>query len=158
MSRHAVHKNRVRHSTGHERVIDLIGREDLCPLSRLIFLSHTGPHISVSGVSAGDGRAWIFHDLDLRAGLGCDSKSCRSDVGIRTISRWSSNREFAAYAGSSEHERMSHVVAIAHVSDVDLAQVSEFLLQSEEVGQGLAGMLNIAQSIDYGNACVTCHF
>src|SRR5262245_50639655 len=119
MRRKTVHKNGVRRSTGHERVIDLIGREDLRALSGLIFLSHAGPYVSVYGISAGDGRAGIFHDLDQRPSLFCDGQRRRSDVGIRTISRWGSNREVAAYAGGREHERMSYIVAITHVSDMD---------------------------------------
>src|SRR5690242_16015460 len=43
---------------------------------------------------------------------------------------------------------MAHVVSVANVGELDFADIAELLFESEKVGQCLAGMLEIAESID----------
>src|SRR5215471_1127707 len=52
---------------------------------------------------------------------------------------------------------MRHVVAIADVCNVDLAEVAEFLLQGEVVGERLARMFDVAERVDDRNARVLRH-
>ena len=52
---------------------------------------------------------------------------------------------------------MQDVVAVADVRKRDLPQVAELLLQGEVIGQGLAGMLDLAQGIDHRNAGMLRH-
>ena len=57
-----------------------------------------------------------------------------------------------------EHERVADVVAVADVGEVEAAQTAEALFEGHEVGDGLAGMLEIAEGVDDGHAGVLRHF
>ena len=44
---------------------------------------------------------------------------------------------------------MHHVISVANISQADFLQAAKLFLQSEVIGQGLAGMLNLAQRVDH---------
>ena len=52
---------------------------------------------------------------------------------------------------------MRHVVAIANISEMNLLEIAEMLLQGEEVGERLAGMLEFAEGVDDRNVGVGRH-
>ena len=49
---------------------------------------------------------------------------------------------------------MAHVVAVAHVGELQPAQVAEAFLQREEIGERLAGMKFVRERVDHGNVGV----
>ena len=51
----------------------------------------------------------------------------------------------------------AHVVAVADVGERDLLQSPKLFLQSEVVGQRLAGMLQVAERVDHRDARVLRH-
>ena len=58
----------------------------------------------------------------------------------------------------SQHQRVADVVAVADVGEVEAAQIAEALFEGHEVGDCLAGMLEVAEGIDHGDAGVLRHF
>ena len=69
----------------------------------------------------------------------------------------SSNRNFGADRSSRKQQRVRHVIAIADVSKVKFLEIAEMLLQSKEVSQRLARMLEFAERIDHWNTGVGRH-
>src|SRR5271169_6937 len=53
---------------------------------------------------------------------------------------------------------MAHVVSVTDVGEFEASECAESFLESEEIGERLAGMKLIRKSVDYGNAGVGGHF
>ena len=49
---------------------------------------------------------------------------------------------------------MCHVVAVAYINQLTAFEHLHLLLNSEDIGQSLAGMQQIGQAVDNGNACI----
>src|ERR1700723_179536 len=60
-----------------------------------------------------------------------------------------------AGAGADAEQRVASVIAIANVSNFQAAQISEALLEREEVGERLAGMIEIGKRVDHRNSGVS---
>src|SRR5713226_8982084 len=52
---------------------------------------------------------------------------------------------------------VSSAMAFANVGEMNLREIAEVLVEREEVGEGLAGMFELAESVDHRNAGVGCH-
>ncbi len=99
----------------------------------------------------------IGKQFDLRSGLFRDLPCIGYDLRIRTITFWRGNPDRRAKTGATEQERMRYVVAIPHVCQRDVLEITKPFLQSEVISQRLAWMLQIAQRIDNRHRSVMCH-
>ena len=159
MRRQAVHEDGVRRRAGHELFVHLVGRKNLVPL---LLLRAPGPcwprrrcrrrprrpqpacgslRISMTAPVCCAMVAGIGHDLR----IGCVAlRASRCECCEPRVRR-------------SQQQRMRHVVAVADVGEADFLQIAKPLLQSEVVGQRLAGMLQVAERVDHRNAGVLGH-
>ena len=61
------------------------------------------------------------------------------------------NADARAERRRGQHQRVGDVVAVAHVGERNVFQLTELFLQGEVVGQRLAGMLQAAKRVDHRN-------
>ena len=62
-----------------------------------------------------------------------------------------------AEQGAGEHERVADVVAVADVGEVQAVDGAEALFEGHEVGDGLAGVLEVRERVDDGHVGVRGH-
>ena len=122
-----------------------------------MLLTHAGPGVGVNRISAADGRAGIRHQLNLGAGSLSDLPGVCDNLraGCKASGCGDSNRRPKTSTG--EKQRVRDIVAIAHISKADVREVTEPLPEGEVIGQRLARMLQIAESINYGDRRVLRH-
>ena len=58
-----------------------------------------------------------------------------------------------AEQSAGEHERVADVVAVTDVGEVEAFEGAEALFEGHEVGDGLAGVLEVGERVDDGDAC-----
>jgi hypothetical protein len=81
--------------------------------------------------------------------------SRRQPSGVAAISAFGSypggvaTARFDAQPRRGEHERVRHVVAVAHEGQLSAAQLAERFLEGKDVGQRLAGMIEVAERVDH---------
>ena len=75
-------------------------------------------------------------------------------LGLDFVAFRADERDVHAHLGRGEEQGGCHVVAVAYVGQVDALQPAVLLLDSEEVGQRLAGVLLVGQAVDDGHARV----
>ena len=49
---------------------------------------------------------------------------------------------------------MANIIPVANVGDLQSTQAAEPLLESEQIGQRLAGMVAVRERVNHGDACV----
>ena len=90
----------------------------------------------------GERAAGLLGDLD---GLVDDFELGREGLGSR-------DGAVGAELRGGEHERVADVVAVADVGEVEALCRAETLFEGEEVGDGLAGVLEVGKRVDDGDA------
>src|SRR5579884_1569670 len=157
MGGQAVHEKRMVSGEPHQLFVDLVGSENLATLRRFSFLPHAGPDIGVNGVGLGHGCDWVVGNVDASAGgrgVGfCD----RYYFSAGFVARGSCDGEDTSEQRGSEHQRVRDIVAVTDEREMDIAHVAELLAQSEEIGERLAGMFEIAERVDDGYARMLGH-
>src|SRR6266481_1223545 len=152
-----VHKSRMRLGELHERGIHLVGSENRGTFRLFLFVSHARPGISINRIGSGNGFARVGQDAERSLGLICNGLRHGDDNGIEPVGLRSSDGNFRAYRGARQKQRVRHVVAIAHIGEMNLREIAEVLMEGEKVRERLAGMFEFAQRIDDRNAGVSRH-
>ena len=80
------------------------------------------------------------------------------DGGVGLVSGRRRDADVRSGAGADGEERVAHVVAVADVREFQAAQSAEALLEREEIGQRLAGMIFVRERVDHGNIRVGSEF
>ena len=154
----AVHEDGVRLGVGHEGFVDLVGLEDGGAAGGLVLEAHGGADVGVDGVGAGDGLDGVGVEGDAAAGLLGDLDGLVGDLELGREGLGGRDRAVGAELGGGEHERVADVVAVADVGEVEALGGAEALLEGEEVGEGLAGMLEVGERVDDRDARAGGHF
>ncbi len=120
--------------------------------------AHAGADVGVDSVGAGDSGDGVVDQHDVGPGNVGDGAGLRDDVGFGRVVFRRADGAVRAQQRRGQHERVADVVAVADVGEVEAAQVAEALFEGHEVGNGLAGMLEVAEGVDDGDARVLRHF
>src|SRR5215203_6984796 len=145
--RQTVQEDGVFCGEGHYFLIDLVGGKLLLTLLGLGILSHTGPYVGVDDAGVRDGLVGVFGEV--RGGA---QRSCQLDyLSFRTVSFGVGDGEFCAAQGAGYGEGVGHVVAVADVRDPYALDRTELLSHGHEVGDGLARVVGVRESVYYGD-------
>src|SRR5215469_1879233 len=150
----AVQEHGIGRGLSEELLIDLIPREGDLTLSRFAFLTHAGPHVRVNGLRASNGFLGRTENLDFAATLPRSSLCFGNNAGIGFIAFRGRDAQMNSGACANAQQRMAHVIAVANIGELQTSQIAEAFLESEEIGQGLAGMKLVGERVDYGNGGV----
>ena len=101
MGRQAMHEHGVRRGYRDELIIHLVGRENSCPLIRLVLVAHARPCVGVNRIHSPDRFARISHQLDDRARLFCDFARVGENLRVGAVSL----RRSQAYFRSQQRSR-----------------------------------------------------
>src|SRR5579859_1906376 len=156
--RKTVHKGGVGSGKSHQFGIDLVGREDGFADIFLGFETHAGPGIRVDGLGTGHGFAGIRQELNLGPGFPGDALGVCQDYGQRLIIRGSGDAQMNAEARGEIDQGMANVISVADIGELETPKRAESFLESKKIGQRLAGMKFIRESVDVRNCCVGGHF
>lgn len=139
----AVHEDCILLRMSHQHFIHLVRLEDGCPFRRLVLEAHTGAHVRIHGISTRNCLDGVLHQRDAatrqlayldrlvnNVKLGCEALR-RSDTAVRT------------QLSSRKHERMTDIIAIAHIRKVQSLSGAKALFQGEEIRNSLTGMLKV---------------
>ena len=154
MGGQAVHEDGVRRRQFHEMFRHLIRREDDFALGGFVLLTHAGPDVGVNGPDALHRLRRVCHHVDVAARLPSSAPRLAHHGRARTVAGRRGHPQMHAQARRRQHQGVAHVVAIAHVSHLEAAQLAEELFEREEVRQRLAGMEPVREGVDHGNADV----
>ncbi len=136
----------------HERFVDLVGLEDWGALGGLVLEAHAGADVGVDGVGSGDGFDGVVDERNAAAGLFGDLDGFVDDLEFGGKAFGAGYSAVCAELCGGEHERVADVVAVADVGEVQALGGAEALFKGEEVGDGLAGMLEVGERVDDGDA------
>ena len=136
----------------HQLLVDLEILEVSAAADGLLVHAGADPDVCVDDVGAGDGGLRVVADGDRPAVLGGQLLGLGDDVGARLVGGRGCDFEFDAEEAADEQEGVADVVAIADPGEVDCAKVAFLLADGEEVGEGLAGVLETGHGVDDGHA------
>ena len=85
------------------------------------------------------------------------SRADGDDLDVRRVAARRGDGDVGAELRAGEHERVADVVAVADVGEVEAGRGAEVLFEGHEVGQRLAGMLEVRERVDDGDARVGGH-
>ncbi len=141
----------------HQLPVYLEGPEYCVAIGGFALLSHARPDVGVNRIGSGHGRANVIGDFDDRPGA-LRHFLCRLDDGFAGLeSGRGGNGDAAAQGRGGKHQRVRHVVAVAHESQLQRRHIAEALLEREVIGQGLARVLQLAEPVDDGHGRVLRH-
>ena len=132
--------------------VDLIGLEDGGAAGGFVLEAHGGADVGVDGVGAGDGLDGVVEEGDGAAGLFGDFNGLVDDVELGDEGLGGGDVAVGAELRGGEHEGVADVVAVADVGKVEALRGAETLFDGEEVGDGLAGVLEVREGVDDGDA------
>ena len=117
------------------------------------FLSHAGPGVGVDHVASGY-IGGVVGEAEIGAcerGIGAGGLHV---VGGYGVALGADERDVHADAGRGDHQGGGHVVAVAHLGQVDALDAPFLLPDGEQVGQRLAGVFAVGQAVDHRHARV----
>ena len=153
MRRQAVHEERVLVCLIHQRLVDLIGLEDVVA-TRLVLLVHRHPRIGDDDISAGDRPFGVVAEHDLAAIVAGPVE----ELVMRLGAHWHGHVHFVAEPRRAFDERVQHVVAVTRPGDGLAFDRTAMLLEGHQVGHDLAGMGIVGQRVDNRHGGVLGHF
>jgi hypothetical protein len=112
-----VHEDGVRRRASHKLLVHLVGREYLISFRLLVLVTHAGPGISIDRVCPVHSLVRVVKDLDAGPGLLCNILRIGNDLRIRCVAARRGDANPRAQSGRGQQQRMSHVIAIAHVGE-----------------------------------------
>ena len=137
-----------------QRLVNLIIMQCFETNLTLRFLAHAGPYIGIEHIGALSSLEEILLYGNAAAGLGSVLLRQTQDFRIRLIALRAGADHVHANLGAGKHQRVCHVIAIAYINQLTAFEHLHLLLNSEDIGQSLAGMQQIGQAVDNGNACI----
>ena len=148
MGGQAMHEQRARLGQRHQLVVDLVGHEDAPPDFGLGLLAHRRPRVGVDRIGAGHGIGGVGEEAQPRA-VPRHRRRLLHDRVRQLIRLGAGHVHVNAEHRRRVDQRRRHVVAVADVGDRPPAQRSDVLLQRQEVGDRLAGVLLIGERVDH---------
>ena len=113
---------------------------------------HAHTDISVDGVGALDSGLRVLHEAQLAVVVLGDVAGDGDDFYVGRVAAGCGHGYIGAQLRACEHERVADIVAVADKGEVDAGDGAEVLFDGHEVGQGLAGMLEVGEGVDDGDA------
>ena len=149
-----MHENGVRSSLCKERRIHLVACECCFACGQFFFLTHAGPHVRINRLRARHCFLRRITNFNLAACFARGALRFRYHNRIRIVTWGRGDAKVRAGASPDAQERMADIIPVANVSDLQSAQAAEPLLESEEIGQRLAGMVAVRERVNHRDACV----
>ena len=131
----------------HQAGVHLVGREHAAFRARPRLLSHRRPDVGVDGVGAGDGLLRVTEQAQPRA-VARDARGLLGHARGQLVAVRRGHVHGDAEHDARVRERGRHVVAVAHERERPPAPAPPVLLQRQDVGQRLAGVLFVGQRVD----------
>ena len=148
MGREAVHHERL--GRDREQVpVHLERGEGVTALFRLGLVAHRRPRVGIDDGGPLDRLARVAGEGEAPAGGRCDLRRSRDDPLVRAVPDRVREADLHAEGGTHQRQRMVDVVAVADEGEHGPPQVSEPLVEGEQVRQGLAGVLADGQPVDH---------
>ena len=128
--------------------IDLIARKRLFAFFGFALLSHTGPNIRIKhiGILASFQRVRANRHLASTCG-GVFNSPCRVN-GVRLVAVRAGNGDVHAEFGTTNHQRMRHIVAVADKCELQSLKSSFLFINRQQIRQNLTGMEFIRKAVD----------
>ena len=149
MGRQAVHRQCVGPRGIEHGVVHLVAAEGVAALLRLGLLAHRGPGVGVDDVGAADHRVWIGPEGEPPAGGLGQLRRASHDALVGAVAVGVGEADLHAHGRADERERVVDVVAVADEREDHPLEAGQALLDREQVGQRLAGMLAQGQAVDH---------
>src|SRR5205809_4602611 len=108
-------------------------------------LPHARPDVGIDHVGAARGGLGVVRHAHARSGFG-------QDLRIRLVAGRAGQYQLEAEAGGRIHPRMDDVVPVADEGDAEAGEIPPALEQREAVGEDLAGVMEIGEPVDGGDA------
>ena len=154
----AVHEDGGVLGVGHEGFVDLVGLEDGGAAGGFVLLAHGVDGVGVDGVGAGGGLGWVGGEGDGGAGLFGYLDGLVDDFEFGGEAFGCGDGDVDAEERAGEHEGVADVVAVADVGELEAFEGAEALFEGHEVGDGLAGVFEVGEGVDDGDAGGGGHF
>ena len=148
VGRQAVHKHRARCGGSHPRGVDLVrGQRPDALGPDFLRLAHADPDVGVEHVGPGRGVGGIGQRHAAARGFGkFRTPGDKRRIGPVFLRR--ASRVVQPHLGAADHQRVAHIVPrVAQVSELEPGQFAEMLLQGQEIGQDLGGVVFVGQAV-----------
>src|SRR5712692_5169001 len=142
----AVHDEGLRRGEAKQGVIDLVALEGLEPLLALGLLPHADPDVGIEHVGALGRFARVRGD----AYLATQSAASLEHLWGGLITRRTGRPHPDPGQGGEEEQRVQDIVAVADPGELQTLELDAPLPEREEIGHGLARMLEVGEGVDDG--------
>ncbi|KAG7666467.1 hypothetical protein KSW81_008416 [Nannochloris sp. 'desiccata'] len=155
----AVQEERVGLRVRHHGRVDAVGAEGRDAMRLLVFFAHRDPGIGDDDVGPRDGRDRVGRDRDRAARLGRAALGIGDHRGTRRERRGGSDAHVHARRGPGKQVRLRHVArSVAEERDREPLEITAMLADSQQVGEQLARVEVVTQSVDDGHGRTGRHF
>lgn len=135
----------------YERHVHLERGEGLHPHLRLLLHTGADPDVSVDDVSPGDALSRVMRDLNCSSGVFLDLRQYLGAGAVLGVIR-ADHGHVHPDAAAAYHGGVRGVASpVPHVGDLEPLQLPLVLLDGEEVGEVLAGVIGLGHPVDNGN-------
>ena len=131
--------------------IDLVVVEQLDRVLDGGRIAHRHPGVGVKDVRILAGLLGLVGCDDLGTGLLCNLGCPPHDLGVGHADRGAACNHVDPHDGAGVEQGVAHVVPVSEVDELLSAESSELLLDSDHIGQSLAGVLEVVEAADDGN-------
>ncbi len=149
VGRQAVHDLHLRPGVPDQVDVHLVGLERGEALVVLSLPAHAGEGVGVDHVGALGGRPEVAGELDGGAGGTRCGLGAGDDRRVGAVRLGGADHHAHAGLGAHLGERVSHVVAVAGVDELDALEPAAVLADGERVGHALAGVMSIGKAVDH---------
>ncbi|MNZ55852.1 hypothetical protein D3C78_737880 [compost metagenome] len=155
MSWQTVHEQIIRLGTLRKLLIYLIILERIFARLLLFLKAHTSPNVRVDYICILNGSLRITYHFDNCSSSFGDFLCIHHNLRIRLITFRTSHRYMNTKFCSADHKGMSHIVAIADISQLEPLQLTFILINSLKISKHLTRMRQIAKTVNDWNRCIT---
>ena len=130
----------------HELGVDLVDPlEGQTALLGLLLLAHGGPHVGNDHVGPGDGLLGVPAEGELGVGDGLGEVQ---HLGIGVVALGAGHGHVHAALQAAHDEGVGHIVAVADEAQLQTLQPGHLLPDGHQVGQHLAGVGKVGETVD----------
>ena len=149
--RQAVHEERVGRGMRHELGVHLVALEGRDAHVVLGLVAHGGPGVGEHHVGALDGGHRVAHELErgARAVLLGSGLALGEDLRVDLEALGRGDAHVHAGERAALEVGVGHVVAVAHIGELQALERLAVLDEREEVGQDLAGVVGVGEGVDH---------
>src|SRR5258705_1781531 len=141
----AVHHDRLTAGEVEQPVVDLVALEGLQAPLAVALLAHADRAVGVDHVGLLDRFARLGGHLHAAA----HGTTGLQHLRVRLVPGRARHHRGRAEHRAQQQERVADVVAVAHPGQAQLGEIDPALVEREEVGHRLTGVLEVGQSVDH---------